>query len=99
MFAIQQYCSFISDFWSIRFKSFTEPHPKMLEDLVLTKLTVFHLWNQLLKVRDFQKKIGIIYRLKQICHFIILNSSFEFSRVICNIEQNVISKIQFKVVI
>ena len=34
MFAIQQYCSFISDFWSIRFKSFTEPHPKMLKDLV-----------------------------------------------------------------
>ena len=33
MFAIQQYCSFISDFWSIRFKSFTEPHPKMFKNL------------------------------------------------------------------
>ena len=48
----------------------------------------------ILKVRDFQKKIGIIYRFKQICHFTILNSSFEFSRVFYYIEQNVISKIQ-----
>ena len=47
-----------------------------------------------IKVRDFQKKIGIIYRLKQICHFTILNSSFEFLRIICYIEHNVISKIQ-----
>ena len=31
-----------------------------------------------LKVGDFQKKIGIIYRLKQICRFTILSSSFEF---------------------
>ena len=36
-----------------------------------------------LKVRDFQKKIDIIYRLKQICCFTILNSLFEFSRVFC----------------
>ena len=36
-----------------------------------------------LKVQDFQKKIGIIYRLKQICRFTILNSSFEFSRFFC----------------
>ena len=36
---------------------------------------------QHLKVRDFQKKIGIIYRLKQICSFTILNSLFEFSRI------------------
>ena len=34
-------------------------------------------------VRDFQKKIGIIYRIKQICRFTILNMSFEFSRVFC----------------
>ena len=37
----------------------------------------------MLKVRDFQKKIVIIYRLKQICHFTILNSSFEFSHIFC----------------
>ena len=36
-----------------------------------------------LKVRDFQEKIGIIYRLKQICRFTIINSSFEFSRIFC----------------
>ena len=36
---------------------------------------------QVLKIRDFQKKIGIIYTPKQICRFTILNSSFEFSRV------------------
>ena len=33
-----------------------------------------------IKVGDFQKKIGIIYRLKQICHFTFFNSLFEFSR-------------------
>ena len=33
------------------------------------------------KVRYFQKKIGFIYRPKQICHFTILNS-FEFSGVL-----------------
>jgi hypothetical protein len=33
-----------------------------------------------IKVGYFQKKIGIIYRLKQICCFTILNSSFEFPR-------------------
>ena len=43
----------------------------------------------LAKERDFQKKIGIIYRPKQICRFTILNSSFEFSRVFCTIEQNI----------
>ena len=36
-----------------------------------------------LKVGDFQKKIGIIYRTKQICRFTILNSSCEFSRFFC----------------
>ena len=36
-----------------------------------------------LKVGYFQKKIGFIYRLKQICRFTILNSSFEFSCVFC----------------
>ena len=43
------------------------------------------LWSFMLlaKIRDFQKNIGIIYRLKQICHFIILNSSFEFLRIFC----------------
>ena len=38
----------------------------------------------LLKVQDFQKKIGIIYRPKQICHFTILNLSFEFLCVFYN---------------
>ena len=33
----------------------------------------------ILKVGVFQKKIGIIYRLKQICHFTILYLSFEFT--------------------
>ena len=47
-----------------------------------------------LKVQDFQKKMGIIYRLEEICRFPFLNSSFEFSRIFCYIEQNVISKIQ-----
>ena len=41
MFAIQQYCSFISDFWSIRFKSFTEPHPKMLREFSAHKIDCF----------------------------------------------------------
>jgi hypothetical protein len=35
-----------------------------------------------LKVQDFQKKIGIIDRLKQICCFTILNSLFEFLSVL-----------------
>ena len=63
----------------------------------------------LLKVGDFQKKIGIIYRLKQICHFTILNSLFEVSRVFYSLaallsinleteKQNVISKLKFKIV-
>ena len=69
-----------------------------------------HLIFQLqVKVEDFQKKIDIIYRLKQICRFTILNSSFEFSRVFCSLaaslsinleteKQNVISKLKFKIV-
>ena len=52
---------------------------------------------------------GIIYRLKQICRFTILNSSFEFSRIFLGLaaslsisleteKQNVISKFKFKIV-
>ena len=52
---------------------------------------------------------GIIYRLKQICRFTILNSSFEFSRIFLGLaaslsisseteKQNVISKLKFKIV-
>ena len=59
---------------------------------------------EVLKVWDFQKKIGIIYRLKQ-----ILNLSFEFPRVFCSLaaslsinleteKQSVISKLKFKIV-
>ena len=40
-----------------------------------TSLTLYQV-----KVGYFQKKIGIIYRLKQICRFTILDLSFEFSR-------------------
>ena len=46
-----------------------------------TRATGFASDMAMLKVQDFQKKIGIIYRLKQICCFTILNSSFEFSQI------------------
>ena len=71
--------------WHPLFMSFT---------LGTNPLPNYQFLNFFLKVRDCQKKIVIIYRLKQICRFTILNSSFEFSRVFCYIEQNVISKIQ-----
>ena len=51
---------------------------------------------QHLKVRDFQKKIGIIYRLKQICSFTILNSLFEFSRFFATDVSGVSLKISCK---
>ena len=35
----------------------------------------------MVKVLDFQKKIDVIYRPKQICRFTILNLSFEFTCV------------------
>ena len=49
------------------------------------KVTTLEFLNQsgALKVGYFQKKIVIIYRLKQICCFTILNSSFEFSCFFC----------------
>ena len=46
-------------------------------------------WQVHLKVRDFQEKIGIRCRLKQICHFTILNSSLELSQIFCYIQQNI----------
>ena len=49
-----------------------------------------------LKVGDFQKKIGIIYRLKQICCFAILNFSFEFSRFFATDVSRVSLKISCK---
>ena len=46
--------------------------------LVIIQKNLVH--NSNIKVGFFQKKIGIIYRAKQICRFTILNSWFEFSR-------------------